>query len=332
MPQLRTRRTSLRGVSLRRMRYLPLPHLQPPWGDALRRVRGCRVRPQSGAGPATLTPVVEPSAMADGGAIGTAAVAPVLREPSVRSEQITQLVLGETVEILERRHQWRHVRLHRDGYRGWINGGYLTERSRADVEAWRARANGWSDGVTLDFGDGRAMRLPLRARVELEEDGVILPDGRAGRVCAGAARRFVDVVAEAGRQAPERWALERFDGAPYQWGGVTDWGVDCSGLVQTTFAARGIVLPRDSSEQARAGQEVAHDAARPGDLLFFRSESGTKIDHVAFLGPGDTLVHATLACGGALMESWAPGTRASVLRDRVTVVRRIEERRGVAAA
>jgi cell wall-associated NlpC family hydrolase len=135
-----------------------------------------------------------------------------------------------------------------------------------------------------------------------------------------------EILAAARAKAPERWALEHFMGSPYQWGGVTPWGVDCSGLVQTTFAARGIALPRDSSQQARHGISVALNAIQPGDLLFFRSETGSAITHVAFAGEADTLVHSTLPCGGMLTEPWLPGSRAATLRERLVAVRRLEDR------
>ena len=65
---------------------------------------------------------------------------------------------------------------------------------------------------------------------------------------------------------------------------------------------------------------------RPGDLLFFTSETGSSITHVAFAGDADTLIHSTLACGGTLAEPWLPGTRAATLRQRLVAVRRLEER------
>jgi hypothetical protein len=49
-----------------------------------------------------------------------------------------------------------------------------------------------------------------------------------------------------------RWAEAFFAGAPYRWGGITTWGVDCSGLVQAAYRVRGIRLPRDSAQQAEA--------------------------------------------------------------------------------
>jgi cell wall-associated NlpC family hydrolase len=168
--------------------------------------------------------------------------------------------------------------------------------------------------------------LPLRARVVLENDAVRLPDGSRARIVAGCVQEMSQVVASTRAQPPERWAFEHFSGSPYQWGGVTPWGVDCSGLVQTTFAARGIALPRDSAQQASTGAAVPLDGFRPGDLLFFRGESSSRITHVAFAGEGDTLVHSTLACGGTLVESWSPGSRAASLRERLVAVRRLERR------
>jgi cell wall-associated NlpC family hydrolase len=75
------------------------------------------------------------------------------------------------------------------------------------------------------------------------------------------------------------------------------------------------------------GDVVSPDSIRPGDLLYFRSETGSgSITHVAFAGDADTLVHSTLACGGVLVESCLPGSRATALIERLVAVRRLEER------
>jgi cell wall-associated NlpC family hydrolase len=258
-------------------------------------------------------------------AIAQAALAPVLAQPNIRAEQVTQLVLGETAVVLERTGEWRRVCTQQDDYAGWVHAGYLVELEDPAGEDWRSAATGWSEGAVLRIGAVQ-QPLPLRSRVVLTDDGVRLPDGRRARLASGSVRQRTDVIAGSRAKAPERWAVEYFLGAPYQWGGVTPWGVDCSGLVQTTFAARGTVLPRDSSQQVRCGTSVPLTAIQPGDLLFFRSETGSAITHVAFAGEGDTLVHSTLACGGALSEPWLPGHRAASLRERLVAVRRLEDR------
>jgi gamma-D-glutamyl-L-lysine dipeptidyl-peptidase len=257
--------------------------------------------------------------------VARAAIAPVLAQPIVRAEQVTQLVLGETAAVVERSADWLRVCTHADGYDGWIHSGYVLEWDDPAVADWRSQATGWSDGAVVRLG-GAQLALPLRARVAFEKDGVLLPDGRRGRVAAGSLREIGAVIAGARAKAPERWALEYFFGSPYEWGGVTPWGVDCSGLVQTTFAARGLSLPRDSAQQVAYGSVVPLEDIQPGDLLFFRSESGKTITHVAFAGDADTLVHAALACGGMLSEPWLPGSRAAGLRERLVAVRRLEDR------
>lgn len=257
--------------------------------------------------------------------IARAAVAPIFAQPTLRSEQVSQLVLGETALVLEVSAEWRRVRTDLDQYVGWVHTGYCAEVDDPAAESWSRDAAGWSHGAAIRVGETR-VRLPLRARVALEGDSVRLPDGRRGRVVEGTVAPAADTAVSARAKAPERWALEHFAGSPYEWGGVTPCGVDCSGVVQTTFLARGLALPRDSEQQATCGAAISPDDPRPGDLLFFRSEEGHRITHVAFAGEADTLVHSTIACGGMVQEPWLPGSRAASLRARLVAVRRLEVR------
>jgi hypothetical protein len=238
---------------------------------------------------------------------------------------VSQLVLGETGRVEETAGEWRRIRGDLDGYVGWVHMGYLVETDPVGSDRWRREAAGWSLGATLRVA-GQRLRLPLRARGALEGAKVRLPDGRRAEVIEGQVAPAADVSAAARAKAPERWALEHFEGAPYEWGGVTPCGVDCSGLVQTTYAARGLNLPRDAALQVEHGDPVPVEAGQPGDLLFFRGDGGDRITHVAFAADGDTLIHSTVSCGGVLSEPWAAGTRAAVLRDRLVAVRRLEAR------
>lgn len=257
------------------------------------------------------------------GLVGVAAVAPVMAQPSVRSEQVTQLVMGETADLLESSNEWRRLRTHLDGYEGWVHHGYVRELPAGELAEWQRSASAFSQGARIATGR-EPVTAPLRARLALVDGLVALPDGRAGRVVEGVVREAEAVELTARAAAPAELALEHFAGSHYQWGGVTPLGVDCSGLVQTTWLMRGIRLPRDASEQAGAGSAVAPEAAAPGDLLFFTGDAGSAITHVAILAAGDTLVHSTIACGGVVHEPFGPGSRAGeVLRPRLSVVRRV---------
>ena len=70
----------------------------------------------------------------------------------------------------------------------------------------------------------------------------------------------------------------------YLWGGTIGPNYDCSGLIQSAFAASGIWLPRDSYQQEDFCQTITIKELLPGDLIFFGKE---KVNHVALsLGDG----------------------------------------------
>jgi hypothetical protein len=255
--------------------------------------------------------------------IARVGLAPVLREPDLRSEQVSQFVLGETARTLESQGDWRRVRLDQDHYEGWVHLGYALETDHEIARGWRETATAWSEGAVVRVEDGVIVRLPLRARVGLAAPLVDLPDGRRATVIAGQVTAYDRVVSRAGAVSPDLWALQTFAGTPYLWGGVTPWGADCSGLVQTTFLARGVILPRDAAQQAASGEAVEPGHHRAGDVLFF-AERGDRITHVAIASERDTLVHSTLACGGLVREAWGPGTRGMMLRTQLVAARHIE--------
>jgi len=82
-------------------------------------------------------------------------------------------------------------------------------------------------------------------------------------------------------------------GKPYVWGAEGPNSFDCSGLVQWSFAAAGIRMPRVSQQQWFAGPHIDYANARPGDLLFWHYDptDRSNIDHVAiYAGNGMMLV------------------------------------------
>lgn len=85
---------------------------------------------------------------------------------------------------------------------------------------------------------------------------------------------------------------ERFVGIPYRWGGenVVD-GMDCSGFVRAVYNLCGLSIPRTSRDQFKAGDSVAKEDLRDGDLVFFGSSEDT-INHVGIYVGNGRFVHA----------------------------------------
>lgn len=72
-------------------------------------------------------------------------------------------------------------------------------------------------------------------------------------------------------------------GVRYRSGGTTAAGFDCSGLMCSSFGAFDIKLPRSSIEQSSIGEKVDDDEAQKGDLIFFKTNGRSQINHVGMV-------------------------------------------------
>ena len=107
-------------------------------------------------------------------------------------------------------------------------------------------------------------------------------------------------------------AARSFLGAPYEWGGMSNRGIDCSGLVHMAYRRAGRLVPRDAHEQEEAGSRVREDELQPGDLITYGD--GDRADHVALWLGNDQILHSTGRDGasgpGVIEEEEPPELRA----------------------
>jgi cell wall-associated NlpC family hydrolase len=243
-------------------------------------------------------------------------IAPMHSEPRVASQMISQQTAGHRVEVLDEEGDWFRAR-GTDGYDGWMHTGFLARAPQSTARQSRTTAR-ISLGCTTRTASGDRRSLPLRA--------ILSPDEtvKSGEVLTPTelAERFpLDPI------AITRSAQELFAGTSYLWGGVTPWGADCSGLVQSTFALHGKQLPRDAWQQAELGDHAGADVAalRAADLLFFSDRDDRRITHVGIALGERRMVHLALGRGGYAIERLDDPSDAYVarLRERFLFARRI---------
>jgi cell wall-associated NlpC family hydrolase len=215
----------------------------------------------------------------------------------------TEALLGERVEVTGVRGAWAHVVVpdqpsQKDprGYPGWVPLRQITSTAppSSGPVATVVRRTTW-----LRTDTGAATKV-LEASY-----GTVLPVVSSGltrvrvRTPLGAVRRVAaaDVVVHArGTTARPRTgadlvrSAQSFSGLPYLWGGLSGFGLDCSGLTWADYRVHGRVIPRDALPQSRHGRPVARASLRPGDLIFYATNG--LVHHVTMYAGRGRMVEA----------------------------------------
>ncbi|MCW0001247.1 NlpC/P60 family protein [Pararhizobium sp. YC-54] len=204
--------------------------------------------------------------------------------PELECGTDTELLLGETVRVLDTDGGWAWVKADFDGYVGYVPDYAVSPVVRSLTHIITAPRTFIYSGPDLKFPTVQALSMGSRIAVidERETRGTryfLLEGGQAviADHCAEAGQPLAgDYVAIAGR----------FLETPYLWGGRSGFGIDCSGLVQLSMMMVGQSAPRDTDMQAKGlGIEIGRDELGRGDLVFWKG-------HVAIMEDDRTLLHA----------------------------------------
>jgi cell wall-associated NlpC family hydrolase len=85
---------------------------------------------------------------------------------------------------------------------------------------------------------------------------------------------------------------------PYQYGGESTDGIDCSAFTQQVFKnALKLKLPRTASQQYQIGASINKGYLKFGDLVFFNTQRSSYPGHVGIFVGDDLFAHASISQG-----------------------------------
>lgn len=219
-------------------------------------------------------------------------IIPVRKEPSEKSEMITQILFGEHFLVHEQFVGWCRITMAYDGYEGWIDQKMITPLSDRTFHKIEKSATAVStdifniipvnseQNIMIVAGSSLPCWRPYKHEFRINKE-VYKMEGKFMYHQPSDLRRFI-----------VNQALLYFN-APYLWGGRSPFGIDCSGFIQIIYKMADIKLPRDAKDQVHHGVAFSFvEEAQPGDLAFFDDEEGN-ITHVGIIWEKNKIIHAS---------------------------------------
>ncbi len=217
-------------------------------------------------------------------------VSPVFKSPHAWGEIVNQLLFGETFEVLQQEGNFAQIRSAHDRYEGWIDH---RQAEAIEVEEF-VDLSERSHAVIADVA-GVIVRQGCEYPVVR---GGSLPRDNDGRCVIGSQEYHFGGNTFTPTPLPIHLAqltkiARSYLNSPYQWGGRSPFGIDCSGFVQMVFKCFGVYINRDAWQQAEQGEEIRDPQdVRPGDVATFKSIDG-RIYHAGLLLSQDQIIHAS---------------------------------------
>lgn len=214
-------------------------------------------------------------------------VVPIRADLSHKTEQVSQLLYGEIVEIMVVKKEWTMVRNEFDSYEGWVSTSHITKLSDKDYKLIKSKNAFLCYDTFYTISKGSDHFNVLFGSVLRDFDGMNYYFDKEKYIFHGQA---IEPNLDNFQKLFDKITL-KYINAPYLWGGRTPFGIDCSGFTQMVYKFLNIALPRDAYQQVEHGKIINFvEEARKGDLAFF---GDTKITHVGIILDKNKIIHAS---------------------------------------
>ena len=198
------------------------------------------------------------------------------KKTSFKSEIVTQMIYGESFEIINRFSKWIKIRIKEDKYVGYIKNrkfnSYLNPTHKISVLS----ANIYKESNLKN----KIGKLPYTSKIKVEK--IISKFAKFQN-------RWIEIknIKPIKYKAKKNFKdVQIFKNIKYKWGGKTFDGIDCSALIQVCLNFNNIFCPRDTDQQVNFfKRNIDLKNIKKNDIIYWKG-------HVALVVSSKKLIHA----------------------------------------
>ncbi len=211
---------------------------------------------------------------------------PLRKEANDKSEMISQVLFGETFEIIGDDSIFFNIILNDDKYEGWVSKNQTEIINKEFYQIINNSDSIFSNELINYLTSQNNSLTPISL-------GASLPLLKENNFTINTNHYFFEGDNKTGNFNKSNIIKTAYLylNAPFLWGGKTPFGIDCSGFTQMVYKINGHFLPRDAYQQTSQGDVLSFiEESEPGDLAFFDDEEGN-INHVGILLKNNHIIH-----------------------------------------
>ena len=198
------------------------------------------------------------------------------KNPSKKSEVVTQLIFGESFSISKKTKNWLRIKIKEDGYKGFIQNKKFSSflKPTHKIHVLKAKVYKFSNKKK------KLKELSFGSRIRVTEN-----KGKFLKFSKGWVSKD-DVKKNKFKEKNPFKKITVFKNIKYKWGGKSFKGIDCSALIQVCFNFNNKFCPRDANDQSKYfKKKVKLKNIKKNDIIYWKG-------HVAVDLSKKKLIHA----------------------------------------
>ncbi len=197
------------------------------------------------------------------------------KNPSVKSEIVTQMIYGDSFSVLKRSKKWLKIKIVEDNYSGYVKN--------------KKYSNFLKPSHKINILRAKIYKFPNRLKIgEISFGSKIKITGRNSKFFkfTGGWINKKDVKLISYKEKNPFNKITAFKNIKYKWGGKSFKGIDCSALVQIFLNFNNKFCPRDAKDQVKYFKKnIKLKNIKKNDIIYWKG-------HVAVALSKKKLIHA----------------------------------------